>query len=152
MKGPWIAVVGAGDDVTAETVASAEEAGAAVAEAGAVLVCGGLGGVMEAACRGAKSRLGTTVGLLPGTDRLVANGWVDLAIPTGMGEMRNALVVRAADAVVAIGGGWGTLSEIALARKTGTPVVGVGWELDGVLAAPSGAAAVAEALRVLSGR
>jgi uncharacterized protein (TIGR00725 family) len=152
MKGPWIAVVGAGDDVPAETVASAEEAGAAVAEAGAVLVCGGLGGVMEAACRGAKSRLGTTVGLLPGTDRLDANGWVDLAIPTGMGELRNALVVRAADAVVAVGGGWGTLSEIALARKTGTPVVGVGWELEGVVVAPSGAAAVAEALRVLSGR
>ena len=146
----WIAVVGAGE-APAETLAIAEEAGAAAAEAGCVLVCGGLGGVMEAACRGAKSRLGTTVGLLPGYDRLQANGWVDLAIPTGMGEMRNALVVRSADALVAIGGGWGTLSEVALARKAGKPVVGVGWELDEVVAASSGAGAVAEALRLLSG-
>jgi uncharacterized protein (TIGR00725 family) len=117
-----------------------------------VLVCGGLGGVMEAACRGAKSRLGTTVGLLPGSDRGAANGWVDVAVATGMGEMRNALVVRSADAVVAVGGGWGTLSEIAFARKTGKPVVGVGWELEDVVAAQSGAGAVAEALRLLSAR
>ena len=82
-----------------------------------MLVCGGLGGVMEAACRGARSRGGMTVGLLPGTDRDDANGWVVLALPTGLGEARNALVVRAADAVVAIGGGWGTLSEIALALR-----------------------------------
>ena len=104
---------------------------------------------MEAACRGAKSRLGTTVGLLPGVERTDANGWVDLAIPTGIGEMRNALVVRSADALVAVGGGWGTLSEIALALKAGKPVVGVGWELEGVTPAASGEAAVAEALRLL---
>ena len=150
MSGAWIAVVGAGSDVPAETLAVAEEAGAAVAEAGCVLVCGGLGGVMEAACRGAKSRLGTTVGLLPGADRGAANGWVDVAIPTGMGEMRNALVVRSADALVAVGGGWGTLSEIAFALKTSKPVVGVGWELDGVAVASSGAGAVGEALRLVS--
>ena len=85
---------------------------------------------MEAACRGARSRGGMTVGLLPGRDRDDANGWVVLALPTGLGEARNALVVRAADAVVAIGGGWGTLSEIALALKAGKPVVGLGtWEL-----------------------
>jgi uncharacterized protein (TIGR00725 family) len=149
----WIAVVGAGGaDVPADTLATAEEVGAAVAAAGAVLVCGGLGGVMEAACRGAKSRLGTTVGLLPGGDRSAANGWVDLAIPTGMGEMRNALVVRAADALVAVGGGWGTLTEIAFAMKTGRPVVGVGWELEGVPAAESPGDAVAEALRLGSAR
>jgi len=145
----WIAVVGAGS-AAPDVLAQAEEAGAAIAGGGHVLVCGGTGGVMEAACRGAKSRLGTTVGLLPGLDREDANGWVDVAIPTGMGEMRNALIVRSADAVVAVGGGWGTLSEIAFARKTGKPVVGVGWELDDVVAAPSGAAAVAEALRLLS--
>ena len=144
-----IAVAG-GRACTRETERLARAVGREVAAAGAVLVCGGLGGVMEAACRGAKSRLGTTVGLLPGIDRGDANGWVDVAIPTGMGEMRNALIVRAADAVVAIGGGWGTLSEIAFARKTGVPVVGVGWELEGVPVAADGPGAVAEALRLVS--
>jgi uncharacterized protein (TIGR00725 family) len=151
----WIAVVGPGSADAAELVA-AEEAGAAIAEAGCGLVCGGLGGVMEAACRGARSRGGVTLGLLPGTDRDEANGWVIVAVPTGLGEARNALVVRAADAVVAIGGGWGTLSEIALAMKTGLPVVGVGtWEpaiggepASGVVSATGPRAAVAEALRL----
>jgi uncharacterized protein (TIGR00725 family) len=150
---PWIAVCGPGD-VTAAEVAAAEDAGAAVAEAGAILVCGGLGGVMEAACRGARSRGGTTVGLLPGDDRDDANGWVTLALPTGLGEMRNALIVRAADAVIAVGGAWGTLSEIALARRRGLAVVGVGtWELardgrrvDGIVVADSGAEAARLAL------
>ena len=85
----------------------AEEVGAEIAAAGAVLVCGGLGGVMEAACRGARSRGGRTVGLLPGLDRGEANGWVEVAVPTGLGEARNALIVRAADAIVAVGGGVG---------------------------------------------
>jgi hypothetical protein len=124
----WIAVVGPGS-ASAEELAAAEEVGAAVAEAGCGLVCGGLGGVMEAACRGARSRGGMTLGLLPGLDREDANGWVVMAVPTGLGEARNALLVRAADAVIAVGGGWGTLSEVALAMKTGVPVVGVGtWE------------------------
>jgi uncharacterized protein (TIGR00725 family) len=124
----WIAVVGPGS-ASPDELALAEEAGASVAAAGCGLVCGGLGGVMEAACRGARSRGGLTLGLLPGLDRDEANGWVIVAVPTGLGEARNALVVRAADAVVAIGGGWGTLSEIALALKTGVPVVGVHtWE------------------------
>ena len=79
----------------AQELAQAEEAGAAIAAAGAMLVCGGLGGVMEAACRGARSRGGLTVGLLPGADREDANGWVVLALPTGLGEARNALIVRA---------------------------------------------------------
>jgi uncharacterized protein (TIGR00725 family) len=155
----WIAVVGPGQGPAEPELALAEEAGAAVAEAGAGLVCGGLGGVMEAACRGARSRGGITVGLLPGTDRDAANGWVVVALPTGLGEARNALVVRAADAVVAIGGGWGTLSEIALALKTGVPVVGIGtWEpvrggepVAGVVAVDDPRAAVVEALR-LAGR
>ena len=108
----------------------AEEVGRAVAEAGAVLVCGGLGGVMEAACRGARAGGGLTVGILPGRDRADANRHVDVAIPTGMGEARNALVVRAADAVVAVAGEYGTLSEIALALQAGIPVVGLDtWEL-----------------------
>jgi uncharacterized protein (TIGR00725 family) len=151
----WIAVVGGGEAALGE-LALAEEVGAAVAAARAGLVCGGLGGVMEAACRGARSRGGLTLGLLPGLDREAANGWVVVAVPTGLGEARNALVVRAADAVVAIGGGWGTLSEIALAVKTGVPVVGLQtWEPrlrgevpDGIVAATDPAGAVAEALRL----
>ncbi len=155
-----IAVVGPGRDASAGELAAAEEAGAAIASAGATLVCGGLGGVMEAACRGARSRGGFTIGLLPGSDRDDANGWVVLALPTGLGEGRNALVVRAADAVVAIGGGWGTLSEIALALRRGLPVLGVAtWELvrggepvAGVRAVDDAATAVAEALRLAESR
>jgi uncharacterized protein (TIGR00725 family) len=151
----WIAVVGPGE-ATAVELERAEEAGSAVAEAGAGLVCGGLGGVMEAACRGARSRGGLTLGLLPGLDRDAANGWVMVAVPTGLGEARNALVVRAADAVVAIGGGWGTLSEIALALKAGVPVLGVdtwapavgGATVEGIGRARDAREAVAEALRL----
>ena len=140
---PWIAVVGPGSDAAPEDLEAAEETGAAVAEAGAILVCGGLGGVMEAACRGARSKLGPTFGFLPGDDREDANGWVQHAIPTGLGEGRNLLVVRAADALVAIGGGWGTLSEIALALRAGKPVIGLGtWELARA-GAPAGGVAVA---------
>jgi uncharacterized protein (TIGR00725 family) len=154
---PCIAVIGPGRDVEPRELAAAEEAGAAIAAAGATLVCGGLGGVMEAACRGARSRGGLTVGLLPGDDREDANGWVVLALPTGLGEARNALIVRAADAVVAIGGGWGTLSEIALALRRGLPVLGVAtWELrrsgqpvGGVRAVDDAQTAVAEALRLV---
>ena len=150
---PWIAVVGPGEATPAE-LETAEEVGAAVAEAGAILVCGGLGGVMEAACRGARSKLGVTFGLLPGTRREDANGWVQYALPTGLGEGRNLLVVRAADAVVAIGGAWGTLSEIALALRAGTPVVGLDtWELRrggapvaGIVEAAGPGEAVADAL------
>ena len=152
---PWIGVVGAGRDAAPAELEAAEEIGAAIAAAGAVLVCGGLGGVMEAACRGARSRLGTTVGFLPGDDREDANGWVVLALPTGLGEARNALVAGAADAVVAIGGGWGTLTEIGFALRAGKPVLGVGtWQLErdgavvgGVHAVDDGVTAVAEALR-----
>lgn len=112
---------------------------------------GGLTGVMEAASQGAREAGGVTIGILPGTDRREANEYVTVAIPTGMGEARNALVVRAADAVIAIGGEWGTLSEIALARKTGKPVVGLGsWELAGVEAVATPAEAVAAALHTLA--
>jgi len=143
----YVAVVGPGDASPAELAVS-EELGAALASAGAVVVCGGLGGVMEAVCRGAKSRRGLTVGLLPGLDRSDANGWVDVAIPTGMGELRNGLIVRAADAVVAVGGGAGTLSEIAFALKAGRPVIGIGtFTLDGVAVAGSAEEAAALAVR-----
>jgi uncharacterized protein (TIGR00725 family) len=112
-----------------------------------MVVCGVLGGTMEAACRGARAAGGTTLGLLPGLDRSAANPFVSVAVPTGLGEARNALVVRAADAVIALGGGYGTLSEIALALKAGKRVVGLGtWEIEGVLAVEDAEAAVAAAL------
>ena len=149
----YVAVVG-GSEPDAEAAAMAEEVGRLVAEGGAVLVCGGLGGVMEAACRGAKAAGGTTVGILPTSDRADANRYVDIAIPTGMGEARNALVVRAADVLIAVAGEFGTLSEIALALRTGTPVVGLAtWELakggqpvDAIVRASTPGDAVAAAL------
>ena len=142
---PYVAVVGAGDDgVPAELLAAAEAVGAELARRGAVVVTGGLGGVMEAACRGARGAGATTLGILPGDDRAAANAHVDVAVATGMGELRNGLVVRSADAVIAIAGGAGTLSEIALALKAGKPVAGIAtWEIDGVLRAAGAAEAVA---------
>jgi len=104
---------------------AAREVGRLLAGAGAVVVCGGGGGAMEAACEGAAGAGGLTVGILPGPTRADANRFVAVALPTGMGEARNALVVRAADAVIAVGGGVGTLSEIGLALKMGKPVVGL---------------------------
>lgn len=121
---PWVGVVGPGEATTRD-LERAEEVGTALAAADAILVCGGLGGVMEAACRGAAAAGGLTVGLLPGDDRRASNPWVSVALPTGLGEARNALLVRAADVLVAIGGGWGTLSEIALALRAGKAVIGL---------------------------
>jgi uncharacterized protein (TIGR00725 family) len=145
-----VAVVGPGS-AGEEQVAAAEEAGRLIAARGALLVCGGLGGVMEAACRGARAAGGTTLGLLPGDDPGDANPFVDIALPTGLGEGRNALVVRAADAVVAIGGGYGTLSEIALALRAGKPVIGLGtWDIEGVRPADGVEAAVRAAFDALS--
>ena len=125
----YVAVCGPGD-ATDHEVAVAEDIGRLLARAGAVVVCGGLGGVMEAAVRGAASEGGVSLGILPGTDRSAESEGLTVSIPTGMGEGRNAMVVRAADAVIAVGGGYGTLSEIALALRTGVPVVGVRtWQL-----------------------
>ena len=129
---PYVAVVGPGEATAAELDA-AEQVGRRVAQAGGYVVCGGLGGVMEAACRGASKAGGLTLGILPGPSRAAANRWVAISVPTGLGELRNGLVVRAADAVVAVGGAYGTLSEIALALKTGVPVVGIdSWPIDGI--------------------
>src|SRR5438105_10436367 len=126
---PYVAVVGGGE-ADADALTMAEEVGRHLAQRGAVVLCGGLGGVMEAACRGAKAEGGTTVGILPTDDRHHANEYVDVAIATGMGEARNALVVRAADVLVAVDGEFGTLSEIALALRTDKPVVGIDtWDL-----------------------
>lgn len=124
-----IAVIGESDP-TPEIAALAETVGAEIASAGAVLVCGGLGGVMEAACRGARGKGGITIGILPGTRPVEANPYVTYAIPTGLGHARNILVARSAQAVIAIGGRYGTLSEIAFAKVEGTPVIGLlTWEL-----------------------
>jgi uncharacterized protein (TIGR00725 family) len=128
----YVAVVGPGDASPAE-IEAAEAIGRGIAQAGYVLICGGLGGVMAAACRGAASAGGVTVGILPGNDRAAANQWVQVALPTGLGELRNGLLVRAADLVVAVGGAYGTLSEVALALKTGVRVIGLGtWAIDGI--------------------
>jgi uncharacterized protein (TIGR00725 family) len=137
-----VGVVGSGEPTEADQQI-AEDVGRQVAEAGAVLVCGGLGGVMEAACRGAAGAGGLTIGLLPGRDRTAANPWVQAVVATGLGEMRNCLVVESSDVVIAVGGEYGTLSEVAFALKVGKPVVGVGtWnlirpngELDGAIVA-----------------
>ncbi len=119
-----IAVVGSGE-ATPQEEAWAYEVGRRLAMAGAVVICGGHGGVMEAACRGAVEAGGLTIGILPGSRHQEANPYVRIPLPTGLGEARNALVVRAAHAVIAIGGEFGTLSEIALALKWGIPVIGL---------------------------
>lgn len=121
---PIVAVVGGSECTSAEAVL-AEELGRRLAQGGAVVVCGGLTGVMEAVAKGVRSAGGLTIGILPGNDTRDANAFIDVPLATGMGEMRNALIVRVAGAIVAIGGGTGTLSEIALALRIGTPVVGL---------------------------
>lgn len=122
---PMVAVIGSAS-CTEHQAELAERVGTLIAERGVILVCGGRGGVMEAACRGAESAGGTTVGILPGSDAREGNPYLTIAIPTGLGEARNALVARAGQAVIAIGGAYGTLSEIALALEAGRRVVGLG--------------------------
>lgn len=125
-----IAVIGAAD-TDEEKYAQARAAGALIS-GHAILICGGMGGVMEAACRGAREQGGRTVGILP--DMGIGNPYLDVVIRTGLGHARNAVVVQSADAVIAIGGGFGTLSEIAIALKTGRPVYGLDtWDLEGVI-------------------
>jgi uncharacterized protein (TIGR00725 family) len=154
----FVAVVGSAK-CSAEVAALAEAVGREIARQGAVLVCGGRGGVMEAACRGAQAEGGTTVGILPGADRREANAYVDIPIATGLGEARNTIIVRAADAVVAVSGGYGTLSEIGFALKMGRPVVGLAtWDLaqdgqpaEAVIQATTPSQAVARALALAQG-
>jgi uncharacterized protein (TIGR00725 family) len=117
-----IAVIGSG----AESCAAAEDVGRLLAERGCVVVCGGLGEVMEAAARGAKAAGGTTLGILPGVDPAAANQWIDHVVATGTGHARNLAVVASCAAAVAVGGRWGTASEIAFARLLGRPVVVLG--------------------------
>lgn len=125
----FIAVIG-GRQPSSEEARLAEEVGRELAKQGAILVCGGLGGVMEAACKGASSEGGVTIGILPGDSRQAANPYVQIPIVTGMGYARNVAVVKSAQAVIAIGGSYGTLSEISHALQSGIPVISLNtWAL-----------------------
>jgi hypothetical protein len=154
-----IAVIGE-NDPPPDLARLAEEVGGEIAAAGAVLVCGGLGGAMEAACRGAQRRGGVTIGILPGTRAADANPYVTYPIPTGLGHVRNVLVARSARAVIAIGGKFGTLSEIAFAQIEGIPVIGLhtwqlrreGMEADTIVRARDAKEAVALALQAAQSR
>ena len=149
MKRVIIGVIGGGT-ADAETLQMAEEIGRLIAQHGMLLVCGGLGGVMEAAARGAKGAGGTTVGILPEADRSSANPYVDIPIATGFGDGRNVIIVRTADLLIAVGGSFGTLSEIAYARKMEKPVIGVAsWEIPGMMKATTPAEAVKMAMEIL---
>jgi uncharacterized protein (TIGR00725 family) len=126
---PYIGVVGAGK-CSGKMKKMAEDVGRAIARKGGILVCGGLGGVMEAAARGAKEENGITIGILPGDSREDANKYIDFAIPTGFGEARNLAVVRTADVVIALPGKFGTLSEMAFCLKMGKPLISLSaWNL-----------------------
>jgi uncharacterized protein (TIGR00725 family) len=144
-----VAVIGSG----AENEARAEEVGRLLAERGVTVVTGGLGEVMAAAARGAKAAGGTTIGILPGERREDANEWIDHAVVTGIGHARNLAVVASGDAVIAVGGSWGTLAEIGFARRLGRRVVVLrpGWEIEDVEYAGSPAEAVDRALASLAG-
>ena len=137
-----IGVIGAGKADAALT-GIAEEVGRLIATRNALLVCGGLGGVMEAAARGAKDAGGTTIGILPQATKEMANQYIDVPVATGFGEGRNVVIIRTADALIAIGGEYGTLSELAFALKMGKPVVGINtWDIKGIIKADTPEAAV----------
>ena len=150
MRRLQVAVIGSGR----EHEERAERVGRLLAQRGCTVVCGGRGEVMAAAARGAKSAGGTTIGILPGEDRDGMNEWIDHVVVTGIGHARNLAVVASGDAVVAVGGAWGTLAEIGLARTLGRPVVIVepGWQLegDGLERAATPEEAVELALRLAS--
>jgi uncharacterized protein (TIGR00725 family) len=143
----YVAVVGA-SRATPELEAIAERVGELLARAGAIVITGGRGGVMAGASRGARNAGGTAIGLLPGSSRAEANEWVTIALPTGLGELRNGLIVRAADVLIAVGGAYGTLSEVALALAGNVPVVGLdSWAIDGIDQAQTPEQAVERALQ-----
>jgi len=140
-----IAVIGPSDP-TPEEYETARTVGFLIAENRETLICGGLSGVMEAACRGAQEQGGLTIGIVP--DNGNGNRYLDVVIRTGLGQARNSLVVQSSDAVIAIGGGYGTLSEIAISLKTGHPVFGIKtWEIEGVVKCATPEEAVLMAVR-----
>jgi len=144
-----VSVIGSG----VEHEERAEALGRLLAERGCTVVCGGLGEVMAAAARGAKSAGGTTIGILPGEDPSDASEWIDYVVVTGIGHARNLAVVASGEAVIAVGGRWGTLAEIGLARTLGRPVVILepGWEIEGIERAATPEEAVERALTAASG-
>ena len=154
-----IAVIG-NSSCSPEEAKLAESVGELLAQQGATVVCGGLGGVMEAVCRGAKSKGGLTIGILPGENSSMANPWVDIPVVTGLGEARNVAVVKSAQAVIAIGGSYGTLSEIAYALQSNIPVIGLNtWALsrnvqedDSIIRVQSAAKAVDKAISLAKRR
>jgi hypothetical protein len=146
---PIIAVIG-GRRSDKSLLKEAEEVGRLIARKGLTLVCGGLRGVMEAASRGAKSEGGLTVGILPQNDSKETNPFIDIPIVTGMGIGRNVIIARTADALIAVGGEYGTLSEIAFALQMGKPVAGIKtWDIKGVISAENAAEAVNKVLELL---
>lgn len=133
MKAIIVGVIG-GSDIDKKTSTLAEELGKKIAEKGYLLLCGGMGGVMEAACKGAKAAGGTTIGILPGKNSSEANPYIDIPIVTAMSHARNAIIVRTAEVLIAVGGKYGTLSEIALAKVVDKPVIGLQtWDIPGVI-------------------
>ena len=147
---PYVAVVGSGT-ATGELYEKAREVGRLVAERGGMVVCGGLSGVMEAAARGAAEAGGTAIGILPDEDRRRANAYLTYSLATGTGHARNLAVVCSGDVVISVGGEYGTLSEIGLARKVGRPVVALeSWDLgEHVILASSPEEAVEAAFGIL---
>jgi len=146
---PIIAVIG-GRRTEKALLAEAEEVGRLIAKSGAILVCGGLGGIMEAAAKGVKSVGGVTVGILPQDDISHANQYIDIPIATGLGIGRNVIIARTADALIAVGGEYGTLSETAFALQMGKPVVGIRtWDIKGVVNADSAVDAVKKVFELL---
>lgn len=150
MRGPLIGVIGAGS-CPADVAALAAEVGREIARSGAVLVCGGLGGVMAAAARGAKEMQGFTVGILPGAATADANPYIDFPVATNIGQARNAVIVQTADVLIAVSGGYGTLSEMAMALRLGKGVVALlpSFSISGVRIAGSPEEAVREALSLI---
>ncbi len=145
MKRKIIGVIG-GTEASPDFLRWAEETGRLIARQGCALICGGMGGVMEAAAKGAKEAGGTTIGILPQGDRQSANPYIDIPVATGFGEARNAIIVRTADLLIAVDGEYGTLTEIAFALKMGKPVIGLDtWDIPGVrkVATPTEAVAMA---------
>ncbi|MFC1915328.1 TIGR00725 family protein [Chloroflexota bacterium] len=156
-KKRFIAVIG-GSKCSPQEAEVAEEVGRELARQGAILVCGGLGGIMEAVCRGASAEGGVTIGILPGGNRQAANRYVQIPIVTNLGEARNVVVVKSAQAVIAIGGGYGTLSEIGHALRNDTPVIGLNtWSLSrngrpdiSIIPAQNPSEAVSKALNLIT--
>ncbi len=146
-----IAVIGTGESsLKADKIA--EDVGSEIAKKKAILINGGLGGVMEASAKGAKSCGGTTIGILPGMNASDANPYIDIALPTGMGDMRNILIVRSANAIIAVNGSFGTLSELAIAIKLGKPVIGIDtWDIsENIIQVNTPLEAVREAIDAIS--